>query len=167
MSTTEQNKALVRRFYEEVFNQGKYEVLDEITASNFDNHSPNNPPGLPNGREGQRQLVMLYRNAYPDVHFTIEDIIAEGDLVVCRWSATGTMTGELLGIPATNRRGSITGTDIERIENGKLAEAWGIFDQLGLLQQMGVIPAPGARPAQTKSQTTGTTRGQQQPPARM
>lgn len=143
--STEQNKTLVRRFYEEVFNQGKYAVLDEICAPDYISHNPNNPPGLPNNREGLRQIVTLYRNAVSDIHFTIDDIIAEGDTVICRWTSSGTHTGDLLGIPPTGKQATVTGTDIERVENGKLAEGWGVFDQLGLLQQLGVIPARGAQ----------------------
>lgn len=160
--STEQNKALVRRFYEEVFNQGKYEVLDEICAPHYVSHNPGNPPGLPNNLEGQRQIVTIYRNAFPDIHFTIDDIIAEGDTVVCRWTGTGTQTGELLGIPPNGKRGTVTGTDVQRIENGKLVEGWGVFDQLGLLQQLGVIPArnQAQAPAQAKSQRTDAGRGQ-------
>lgn len=162
--STEQNKTAVRRFYEEVFNQGRYDVLDEICAPDYVSRSPNNPPGLPNNREGLRQLVTIYRNAFPDIHFTIEDIIADGDTVVCRWSSSGTQTGEMLGIPATGKYATTSGTDIERLENGKTVEGWVVFDQLGLLQQLGIIPARGARPAQSQSQTTGREQ-RQQPPA--
>lgn len=144
---TEQNKAVIRRFYEEVFNQGKYDVLDEICAPGYTNHSPNNPPGVPNNREGLRQVVMMYRNAFPDLHFTIEDMVAEGDLVMCRWNATGTHRGELFGIAPTGKRAAITGTDLECLENGQIVEGWAIADLLGLLQQLGVIPiAPAAQP---------------------
>ena len=166
--STEQNKATLRRFYEEVFNQGKYNALDEICAPNYVSHGPNNPPGVPNNRDGLRQIVMIYRNAVPDIHFTIEDIVAEGDMVVCRWSSTGTHKGDLLGIPPTGKSATVTGIDVERLENGKLAESWGIFDQLGLLQQLGVIPKPEQTQqaaSQTKGQASTTTRGQQEKPA--
>ncbi|MBI4788257.1 MAG: ester cyclase [Chloroflexi bacterium] len=165
--STEQNKATLRRFYEEVFNQGKYSVLDEICVPNYVSHSPGNPPGIPNNRDGLRQIIMMYRNAVPDIHFTIEDIMAEGDKVVCRWSSTGTHKGELLGIPATNKRATVTGTDITRCENGKLAEGWGVFDQLGLLQQLGVIPMgeqAAKQAAEMKAQATKRGPMEQRPP---
>jgi predicted ester cyclase len=144
--STEQNKATVRRFYEEVFNQGKFDVLDEICVSNYVSHNANNPPGIPNDRDGLHQIVKLYREAVSGLHFTIDDIIAEEDRVVCRWTSTGRQTGNLLGIPPTRKEATVTGTDIERLENGRLVEGWGVFDQLGLLQQLGVIPARGAQP---------------------
>ncbi len=158
--STEQNKMLLRRFYDEVFNQGKYDALDEICAPDYCTHSRSQTaPGLPNNREGLRQLVMAYRQAIPDLRFTIHDIIAEDDRVICRWTSSGTQTGEMLGIPATNKWASVTGTDVERIENGKLAEGWGVFDQLGLLQQLGVIPTMQQPSEQTTSPTASRTAG--------
>jgi predicted ester cyclase len=160
--STEQNKMLLRRFYEEVFNQGSYAVLDEIFAPNYINHNPGNPPGVPNDREGLRQIVTLYRNAVSGIHFTIDDMIAEGDTVICRWTSTGTHTGDLLGIAPTGKSATVTGTDIERVENGKLAEGWGVFDQLGLLQQLGVIPAMGVQ-SQADSPSTQARRSDKGP----
>ncbi len=153
--STEQNKMLVRRYYDEVFNQGKYDVMNEIHAPNYKFHLANNPPNLPDNREGLRQIIMAYRQGLPDLHFTIDDIIAEGDRVVCRWTVSGTQTGEMLGIPPTNKRATVTGTDVERVENGKLVEGWGVFDQLGLLQQLGVVPRMTQPSMQTGSQAAG------------
>jgi steroid delta-isomerase-like uncharacterized protein len=139
---TETNKALSRRFLEEVFNNGKLNVLDEIIAKDHVTTGPGTLPGLPTGPEGQKQLVTVYRNAFPDVHFTVDEQIAEGDKVVTRWTGRGTHKGELFGIPATGKSSTVTGIAVDRIANGKIAESWGIFDQFGMMQQLGVIPMP-------------------------
>jgi steroid delta-isomerase-like uncharacterized protein len=139
---TETNKALTRRFLEEVFNNGKLNVLDEIIAKDHVTTGPGTLPGLPTGPEGQKQLVTVYRNAFPDVHFTVDEQIAEGDKVVTRWTGRGTHKGELFGIPATGKSSTVTGIAVDRIANGKIAESWGIFDQFGMMQQLGVIPMP-------------------------
>ena len=138
----ETNKTVARRFFEEVFGQGKLNVLDEIIASDHVNSGPGTLPGLPTGPEGTKQLVTVYRNAFPDLRFTIDEQIAEGDKVVTRWTADGTHQGELLGIPATRKTSTVTGITVDRILNGKIAETWGIFDQFGMMQQLGVIPTP-------------------------
>jgi steroid delta-isomerase-like uncharacterized protein len=139
---SETNKAVSRRFLEEVWNKGNLAVLNEITAKDHVNSGPGTLPGLPTGPEGSKQLVTVYRNAFPDVHFTIDEQIAEGDKVVTRWTAHGTHQGELQGIPATGKSSTVTGINVDRIANGKIAESWGIFDQFGMLQQLGVIPMP-------------------------
>lgn len=141
---TETNKAVSRRFFEEVFGKGKLNVLDEIIASDHVNSGPGTLPGLPTGPEGAKQLVTVYRNAFPDVHFTIDEQIAEGDKVVTRWTADGTHKGELLGIPATGKTSTVTGVAVDRFANGKIVESWGIFDQFGMMQNLGVIPTPEA-----------------------
>jgi steroid delta-isomerase-like uncharacterized protein len=138
----ETNKAVARRFLEEVWNKGKLAVLDEIIAKDHVNSGPGTLPGLPTGPEGSKQLVTVYRNAFPDVHFTIDEQIAEGDKVVTRWTAHGTHKGELVGIPATGKSSTVTGIGVDRIVNGKIVESWGIFDQFGMMQQLGVIPTP-------------------------
>jgi steroid delta-isomerase-like uncharacterized protein len=139
--STESNKAVARRFLEEVFGQGKLAVVDEILALDHVNRGPNALPGIPPGPEGTKMFVMVYRNAIPDIHFTIDEQIAEGDKVVTRWTGHGTHKGELAGIPATGKSATVTGIGVDRIVNGKIVESWGIFDQFGMLQQLGVIPA--------------------------
>jgi steroid delta-isomerase-like uncharacterized protein len=139
---SETNKTVSRRFFDEVFGKGKLNVLDEIIAKDHVNSGPGTISGLPNGPEGSKQFVTAYRNAFPDVHFTIDDQIAEGDKVVTRWSAHGTHQGELAGLPATGKSASVTGIVVDRIVNGKIAESWGIFDEFGMMQQLGVIPMP-------------------------
>jgi steroid delta-isomerase-like uncharacterized protein len=141
--STEENKAIVRRAYEEVFSNGNFAVADELYTATHVNHYPGNPPGLPSGLEGFKQLIAFYRSAFPDLHFTIEDQIAEGDKVVTRTTSAGTNTGSLMGIPATGKSATITGIQIDRIADGKIVETWGNFDQLGLLQQIGIVPSMG------------------------
>ena len=139
---TETNKTVSRRFFEEVFGNGKLNLLDEIIAKDHVNKGPGSLPGLPTGPEGAKQLVAVYRNAFPDLRFTIDEQIAEGDKVVTRWTAHGTHQGELVSIPATGNLSTITGIAVDRFVNGKIVESWGIFDQFGMMQQLGVIPTP-------------------------
>lgn len=141
--STETNKAIIRRFFEEAFGKGNLAVVDEIVASDQVNGGPGALPVMPNGPEGSRMLITAYRNAFPDLHFTIDQQIAEGNTVVTRWTAHGTHNSELAGIPATGKRTTVVGLGVDRIENGKIVESWGLFDQFGMLQQLDVIPAPG------------------------
>jgi steroid delta-isomerase-like uncharacterized protein len=139
---TETNKTVSRRFFEEVFGNGKLNVLDEIIAKDHVTNGPGALPGLPTGPEGAKQLVAVYRNAFPDLRFTVDEQIAEGDKVVTRWTGHGTHQGELVGIPATGNLSTVSGIVVDRFVNGKIAESWGIFDQFGMMQQLGVIPTP-------------------------
>jgi steroid delta-isomerase-like uncharacterized protein len=138
---SEQNKALARRAIEEVWNQGKLTVIDELTAPTATFHDANVPGGKFSGPEGLKQFVQIYRTAFPDVRLTINDQIAEGDKVVTRWTATGTHKGQLMAIAATNKHATVTGVDIDRYQDGKVVEAWASYDMFGLLQQLGVVPA--------------------------
>lgn len=139
---TETNKTVARRLFEEGWNKGNLSVLSEIIAKDHVNSGPGTLPGLPTGLEGTKQLITVYRNAFPDVRFTVDEQIAEGDKVVTRWTGHGTHKGELLGIPATDRSSTVTGIAVDRIVNGKIVESWGIFDQFGMMQQLGVMPTP-------------------------
>jgi steroid delta-isomerase-like uncharacterized protein len=139
---SETNKTVSRRFFDEVFGKGKLAVADELIVKDHINSGPGTPPELTPGLEGTKQLVTMYRNAFPDLRFTIDDQIAEGDKVVTRWTAHGTHRGELVGIPATGKSATVTGIVVDRLANGKIAESWGIFDQFGMMQQLGVIPVP-------------------------
>ena len=140
--TAENNKTVAKRFFQEVFSQGNMKVIDELFAANHTNIGPGAMPGLPNGPEGMKQFVSYYRKAFPDTHFTIDEQIAEGDRVVTRWTAQGTQTGEMPmpGIPVTGKPVTVMGVTVNRFANGKIVESWGVFDQLGMMQQMGVIP---------------------------
>lgn len=134
------NKTLVRRYYDEVLNQGRLSVLDDIAALDYTEHDPF--PGQGNGRDDLRARVSLLQAAFSPSHFSIEDIVAEGDRVVVRWISNGTHTGEFLGIPATGREYRIAGVDIHAVRNGRMAEHWHVVDQLSQLQQLGLIPQP-------------------------
>jgi len=137
---SEENKAVARRLVEEVWNKKNLDLIDEIIAADYVDHTL--PTGVPPGREGAKAFIGAYLNAFPDLKITVEDMLAEGDKVVTRWSATGTHTGELLGIPATGKQVTVTGLDITRFSGGKSVEYWGQFDQMGMMQQLGVIPTP-------------------------
>ena len=138
--STEQNKMLARHLFEEVWNSKNLAVLDELVAPNFVFH---NSVQTLYGSEGFKQFATTYHNAFPEAHFTIEDAIAEGDTVALRWTARGTHSGELLGIPPTGKQVTVSGITITLISNGKSVESWGEFDALGMLQQIGVIPKMG------------------------
>ncbi len=139
--STEDNKALVRRFYEEVFNQKNTAAIDQFFAPNIVDHA--SPPGIPGGIEGQKQLIGMYLTGFPDLHFTFEDMIAEGGKVVTRITASGTQQGAFMGISPTGKHTTITAIDILRIEGGKFVEHWLEMDTLGVLQQLGVVPSMG------------------------
>ena len=141
--STEANKAIARRFLEEAFGQGNLAVVDELVAPNHVDSGPGALPGMPSGPEGTKMLITAYRNAFPDLRFTIDEQIAEGNTVVTRWTAHGTHNGELAGLPPTGKAATVVGMSVDRIENGKTVESWGLFDQFGMMQQLGVIPASG------------------------
>jgi steroid delta-isomerase-like uncharacterized protein len=140
---SEENKALVRRFIEEVWNKGNLDVIDELVAENHVDHDPAQA-GSPGGRQGVRAFVEMYRSAYPDTHLDIGEVIAEGDLVAMTWSATGTHQGELMGIAPTGRSVTVTGIGVDRISGGQIVESWANYDSLGMLAQLGAIPAPAS-----------------------
>jgi steroid delta-isomerase-like uncharacterized protein len=139
--STEENKALTLRFIEEVINQGKMSTIDELISADAVDHSL--PPGMPPGREGVKLFLGMVRAAFPDIHETVEDTVAEGDRVVTRTTWRGTHRGAFLGIPPTGKQVSVTGIDISRVASGKFVEHWQATDNLGLLQQLGVVPPPG------------------------
>ena len=138
--SVEQDKALVRQFVEEIFNRGNMSVVDKLFAADFVEHEEL-PPGIPRDREGVIQLTSMLRSAFPDFKATIDDIIAEGDKVVIRQTWTGTQKGEFMGIPPTGKSVSIGVIDIIRMADGKVVEHWGQMDSLGMMQQLGAIPA--------------------------
>jgi len=138
--STENNKTLIRRVYEETINQGNLALLDELYSSDYVEHDPNYPqPVL--GAEGLKQYFQTFRTAFPDLHLAIEDLVGEGDTVAVRQTARGTHQGELFGIPPTGKQITVTGMTIHRFVNGKPVESWVNSDSLGMLQQLGVIPA--------------------------
>jgi predicted SnoaL-like aldol condensation-catalyzing enzyme len=139
--SAEDNKALVRRFVDEVQSGGNIDLIDEICSSEFVNHSI--PPGIPPDCEGIKILTAMFRGAFPDSYFTVEDMVAEGDKVVTRKTFHGTHEGEFMGIPPSGRSVSMGLIDIVRISEGRVVEHWSEGDSLGMMQQLGVIPQPG------------------------
>jgi steroid delta-isomerase-like uncharacterized protein len=133
---SEANKAHIRRVIEEVYNRGDLAVVDEVAASDLVIHASSQDI---RGREGAKQYVTALRAGFPDLRFTIEDQVAEGDQVVTRWSACGTHEGTFEGIPATGRPVRLVGADIDRIVGGKVIECWVHMDELGLMRQLGVV----------------------------
>jgi steroid delta-isomerase-like uncharacterized protein len=137
--STEENKALARRWFEDLFNAGNLEVAEEIVAPDHVNHDPT-LPDIPPGPEGQKQIVNLYRGAFTNAHISVEDQLAEGDRVVTRWTGSGTHQGELMGVAPTGNQVTITGITINRVSGGKIVESWTNYDALGMMQQIGAIP---------------------------
>jgi steroid delta-isomerase-like uncharacterized protein len=131
-------KAVSRRLIEDVFNQGRYDKIDDLLARDFVVHSG----GTEQGREEFADMIRAYRGGLPDYLCTIDDQIAEGDRVVTRWTVRGTQTAELIGVPATGRRVILTGVAIDRVADGKIVETWLEADIHRMLQDLGVIPTP-------------------------
>lgn len=141
---TEKNKIAVQRAWDEVINQGNLEAAEELFTADYVYHSAGNPD-LHGLEQGVRRPVTIQRTAFPDIHCKVEDMIAEGDLVVHRWSAAGTHRGEFMGIPPTGKRVAMTGIVFSRMVDGKTAEDWSEMDELGMLQQLGAIPPMGRK----------------------
>jgi predicted ester cyclase len=138
--STEENKALTRRIFEEGINQNKPTVLDELLAPNFVIYDP--PLGMQGDREGFRKLFTVFRTAFPDIHMTIEEEFADGDYVIHRGYTTATHKGEFQGIPPTGKQVKINSIDIWHVVNGKAVENWVQLDMFGFMQQLGVVPTP-------------------------
>ncbi len=140
-TSEEENKAQYRRLYEEMFNKGDLAIVDDLVAPDCINHEV--PPGMNNrGPESARQVVMMLRTAFPDLHFTIEELVAEGDTVAGRVTMSGTHLGPFQGIPATGRSFEQAHMHFVRLRDGKAIEHRAVRDDLGMMRQLGVIPAP-------------------------
>jgi steroid delta-isomerase-like uncharacterized protein len=138
--SAEESKAIVRRFWG-VWEEGNIDLVDELLAPDYVNHSPASPD-QPTGPEGVKGVVAIFRSAIPDLRVVVEDLIAEGDKVAVRYTLEGTHEGELFGVPPTGQRLSIKSISVERVSNGKIREHWRVTDSLDMMQQLGVIPAP-------------------------
>jgi steroid delta-isomerase-like uncharacterized protein len=138
-SAVEEAKALERRIADEVWTQGKLDVIDEVISPDFVGFSPTD--GEFHGPDGFRQLVERYHSAFSGVEMRIERLVAEADWVAANWTARGTHSGELMGIQPTGREATVEGMQFSRIRDGKLVESHGLFDALGMLQQLGAVPA--------------------------
>jgi predicted ester cyclase len=134
-------KTKLERIPLEILNQGKQQLIDELFAPEYVDRTPQ--PGVAPTREGFKQWVTALRMAFPDVHYTIEDTIEGGDKWVGRLTASGTMTGDFAGMPATGKHATWTEIHILRVANERVMEHWGLVQELGMMVQLGVIPAPG------------------------
>jgi steroid delta-isomerase-like uncharacterized protein len=143
---SEANKSLVRRLIEEAINKGNFKVVDEILSTDYVYREPT--AGEKRGRAGYQEVVSMYRNAFPDIKLTIEEQIAEGDKVVTRTNGAGTHRAELFGTAPTGKRVSgVTGICVTRIDNGKVVEDNWVYDALGMMRQLGVVPDVAAKAA--------------------
>jgi steroid delta-isomerase-like uncharacterized protein len=140
--TVQENKALARRFVDAI-DRGDLAAFDDLFVEDYVHHDPALPQEFQRGRDAYKRLHAMFRAALPDLHFVLEDEVAEGDRVVGRWTVQGTHRGDLLGVPPSGQRLTITGIQILRIAGGRIAEQWVNFDALGMLRQLGVVPAAG------------------------
>lgn len=134
-------KSNIRQLFEEAWNKGNLRVVDDLCSNDFVMH---NPVSGDLNRDAFKQFISTYRGAFPDLRFRLDDILVAGDMGICRWSATGTQRGELMGIPPTNKTATVTGISIARITGDKQKETWVEWDALGMLRNMGVLPSAGA-----------------------
>jgi steroid delta-isomerase-like uncharacterized protein len=135
------NKALMRRAYEELFSQGDLDMIDEFLADDFVEHEEL-PPGIPPGKDAPRALVTMMRGAFPDFRATVEEMLEDGDKVISRVRFSGTHEGEFMGIPATGKKFDIAVIDIVEFRDGKGVAHWGVMDTAGMMQQLGVGGPP-------------------------
>jgi steroid delta-isomerase-like uncharacterized protein len=140
--SSDQNKAVVRRVFEEIVNKQNLAAIDDLLSPDIVIHTP--VPGVGSGIESFRQFIGMFLSAFPQQHTELHDLIAEGDRVAVRHTHRGTHGGEFMGMPPTGRQFAVDGIEVFRIADGKVAEFWHMDDFLGLLQQLGAVPAPGA-----------------------
>lgn len=133
----EENKVIIQRAYEELWNERNVDVVDELVAEDFLNHAA--PPGRQRGRQGLKDVVRMFEGAFPDFRYEVEDVISEGDKIAVRDTFTGTHQGDFMGIPATGNRVTMEAIHIYRFSEGRLAEHWVARDDLGMMRQLGVI----------------------------
>lgn len=138
MTTTERNKAMVRDLIDGLFTKGDLGAVDTYLAEDFVNHDP--PFGVSPDREGMRVAAAMMREAFPDWHSDLHQLVAEGDIVVERFTARGTQQGEVMGVPPTGKTVSLPGINIFRLRDGMVVERWGRLDELGFLRQIGRVP---------------------------
>jgi steroid delta-isomerase-like uncharacterized protein len=139
MSTTENNKAVIGRFIEEVINQNRMDRADDLVMEDFVELDP--LLGQRQGREGLKEILGMMRTAFPDIHWVVEEMVAEGDKVVTRFTWTGTHRSTFLGVPATGRGVTVKGVVIDQLAGGKMNESRLLMDSLGMMQQLGVVPS--------------------------
>jgi steroid delta-isomerase-like uncharacterized protein len=137
--SNEDLKSRLLWYVDQLWNQHNLGVIDEMILPEFVDHSL--PAGSPQGPEGARQFAQVYLTAFPDTHIDFHEIVAEGNTLVIRWTATGTHSGDMAGIPPTGKSMNLPGLTLWRFQDGKFIESWNLFNQLTLLQQLGVFPA--------------------------
>ena len=137
--STNQNQILVSRFFEEMCNQRNLNIASELFASNHLYHDPQTPAEP--GPDGMKQVISIYQTAFPDAHWKVLETMTAGDDIITRWEGSGTQKNELPGIPATGKHVAVEGIWIHRVKNNKIAESWNVWDTLGMLQQLGIVPA--------------------------
>lgn len=136
--STERNDSPVHHLLDSAFNQGSFAVVDELLGPSGLAHTPS--WGMPDTREGFKQLIALLRSAFSDLHCTVEGEIREGDRVVAYWTIRGTHTGLFLGNPPTSRQITVQGMLFARTVHGQITEGWALLDQMGMLEQLGIVP---------------------------
>ena len=141
---TTATQKMIERIPLEVLNNNKFELIDELYATNYVEHTPQ--PGVAPTREGFKQTAIALKKAFPDLRYTIEDVIDSGDKIVHRLTARGTMTAEFAGMPATNKAATWTEIHIGKVVNGRVTDHWGLVDQVSMLVQLGVIQSPARVP---------------------
>ena len=134
----EENKAVVRRYAEQVWNAGDLTAVEEFIAPAYIRHDPGLPMEV-RGPDGVRAVISAYRTAFPDLHLILDDTLADGDKVVLRLTVRGTHQGDLMGIPPSGHAVAITAIEIFRLDGGKIVEQWVAVDNLGLLRQIGAL----------------------------
>lgn len=139
--TTFTNKNISKRLIDDVWNTGHSSSLAEIVTPNYTITGPQLPPNLPHGPDGVKQLVNVYRRGFPDLQITVDEQLTDGDKVITRWTAHGTHKGEFFGMTPSGKRVSFSGIDIDRMMDNKIAQTWMDADLLGLMQQIGAVPA--------------------------
>jgi steroid delta-isomerase-like uncharacterized protein len=139
---TDDRKAVVARIADEIWNRGNLAAVEDVMASDARYHGPHMPGGS-GGRDDWRAAIAMYRGAFPDARVTFEELLVSGDRIVGRWSATGTHTGDLPGVPPTGKGIAISGITVYRFAEGRIAEAWEELDLLGMWQQLGLFRGPG------------------------
>jgi steroid delta-isomerase-like uncharacterized protein len=143
------NRAIIRQFFDEVWSSGQLGVADELVAAGCVNHDVASISGDIKGVEALKAQVREYRAAFPDLRFLMQDLIATGDTVVARWTATGTNRAPLMDIPPTGKTTSVEGMTISRLSNGKVIESWSQWDTLKLMQNLGVAQSLGKSAARS------------------
>ena len=136
-------KTLVRRFYEEAWDRGAFDVVDGLFAPDYVRHDFR-AGAVADGPQGQKDIVVAFRAAFPDLRFSVDFVLGDGDLVAGRWTATGTNTGVWNGMEPTGRSVTFSGINVFRFADGKVVELWNHRDDLGLMQQLGIPTSPGA-----------------------